>query len=88
MRRLEIHSNYLILAEVEEGAAGAPKVLFLGSEQSEYHVSTILQNLRSLLIVRDMVMHERQRKEARKQVLVRYLRPFILSIPLCVCDKS
>ena len=41
MRRLEIHSNYLIL--VEEGATGAPKLLPLGSEQLEDHLSTILQ---------------------------------------------
>ena len=30
--RLEIHSNYLILAEVEEGAKRVPKMLPLGSE--------------------------------------------------------
>ena len=41
MRRLEIHSNYLIL--VEEGATGAPKLIPLGSEQLEDHLSTILQ---------------------------------------------
>ena len=30
--RLEIRSNYLILAEVEEGAKRVPKMLPLGSE--------------------------------------------------------
>ena len=45
--RLEIHSNYLILAEVEEGAKRVPKVLPLGSEQI---IFLVFYNNRSLQI--------------------------------------
>ena len=64
MRRLEIHSNHLILAKVEEGATGAPKPLPLGSRSSFYPCELGLTPQKPTTL-KDMVrqLHERQRKE-------------------------
>ena len=71
MRRLEIHSNHLILAKVEEGATGAPKPLPLGSRSSFYPCelgltpqkpTTLKDTVRTL----QWLMHEEQLSTATK----------------------